>query len=97
MTEVELATPEFTEATCDNPEVGVKTPKQDGVFYQVQGDIEKGSTITVTAKPGDNVELVAYEGWILGEGYGLFVHMYAELVGGYIGYPNYQEICLYYL
>src|SRR5699024_8951717 len=69
--EVELEAPTFTEATCDNPEVGVDIPEQEGVNFQVQGDMEEGETITIIAQPGENVTLIDTDGWEIDDGYRL--------------------------
>jgi len=79
VTEVELPTPEFTEATCDEAEVNYFISAVEGVEFEVSGDVEEGGTITITAIPDENIELVATDGWLIGSGKGYYEHTFDGL------------------
>ena len=78
-TEVDLPTPDLRDATCDLPEVYYFVPSIDGIEFEVSGDVEQGGTITIIAQPGENVELIATEGWELADGYGFYEYTFDKL------------------
>src|SRR5699024_8951196 len=69
----------FTEATCDNPEVGYEMSNLVGVEHQLDGELGIGETITIMAKGDEEIDLIATKGWTEDDGIFFYEHTFAEL------------------
>src|SRR5699024_1793930 len=63
--EIELPTLEFTEPTCEVPEINYVPPKVEGIIYvPLSGDMELGGTILIRAQTVEGKDsFILTDGW----------------------------------